>query len=179
MTNIDTAFGRPHDDEYAPFYAGYVGLVPAGDVRHHLRAQLQETLATLTGVTDAVANKAYGPGKWTLKEVVGHMSDAERVFAYRLLRIARADATPLSAFDENAWVPASGAGDRSLDNLLLEFVAVRFATSALLDSLSPDAWVRRGTASGKSISVRALAYIAAGHERHHVRILRERYLGNG
>jgi hypothetical protein len=176
MTNIDSAFGRPTEDEYAPFYNGYVGLVPAGEVRQHLRSQLQETLATLAGVSNDVANGAYGPGKWTLKEVVGHMSDAERVFAYRLLRIARADATPLSAFDENAWVPTSGAGGRSLENLLLEFVSVRFATLSLLDSLSAEAWTRRGTASGKSISVRALAYIAAGHERHHLRIIRERYL---
>jgi hypothetical protein len=176
MTTIDATFGRPNEDEYAPFYGGYVNLVPGGDVRQQLRAQLHETLATLTGVSDAVANKAYGPGKWTLKEVVGHMSDAERVFAYRLLRIARADETPLPGFDENMWVPASGANVRTLDSLLLEFVSVRAATLSLLESLSADAWVRRGTASGKTISVRALAYVVAGHERHHLRIIRERYL---
>lgn len=178
MTTIDQPFERPRADEFAPFYAGYIALIPDGDVRQHLRGQLDETFATLTGVSDAVANGAYAPGKWMLKEVVGHMADAERVFAYRMVRIARADETPLSAFDENAWVPASGASARTLDSLLTEFGSVRAATLSLLESLSPEAWVRRGTASGKTVSVRALAYICAGHERHHMRIVRERYLGN-
>lgn len=178
MTNIDQTFGRPRDDEFAPFYAGYIALIPGGDVRQHLRVQLDETLATLTGVSNAAANSAYAPGKWTLKEVAGHIADAERVFAYRMLRIARADETPLSAFDENQWVPASGASGRTLGSLLIEFASVRAATLSLLESLSAEAWVRRGTASGKTISVRALAYICAGHERHHMRTVRERYLAN-
>ena len=176
MTSAASEPGRPDADEFAPFYAGYVALVPAGDVRRHLRVQMHETLATLSGTGDAVGNRAYGAGKWTLKEVIGHMSDAERVFAYRLLRIARADETPLSAFDENLWVPASCANARSVDSLLLEFSAVRLASVALADALPPEAWTRRGTASGKTISARALAYIMAGHETHHLRIIRERYL---
>jgi hypothetical protein len=104
------------------------------------------------------------------------MSDTERVFGYRMLRIARGDATPLPGFEQDEWVPHSSANTRSMANLVMEFAAVRAATIALVDSLSAEAWVRKGTASGHTISARALAYIAAGHERHHLNIIRERYL---
>lgn len=167
---------RPKADEYAEFYGSYVARVPDGDVRDHLRTQLHETIALLSGVPDAKAEQAYGAGKWTLKEVLLHMSDAERVFNYRLLRIARGDATPLSAFDENAWVPHSCANRRSMTSLVLEFAAIRASTLQLMDSLTDEAWARRGTASGHAVSARALAYICCGHERHHVVIIRERYL---
>ncbi len=167
---------RPADDEFAPYYGGYIALVPGGDVRDHLRQQLHETLATLTGVGDDVATRAYGPGKWTLKEVLSHICDAERVFAYRLLRIARGDETPLPGFEQDHWIPTSGANTRTLASLLIEFASVRAATLTLLASLPDEAWARRGTASGKVLSARALAYITAGHEKHHMRIIRERYL---
>lgn len=173
---MSTSLVRPGSDEYAPFYHGYVDHVPDGDVRDHLRTQIHETIALLSGISDARAERAYGAGKWTLKEVVGHMCDTERVFGYRLLRIARGDLTPLPGFEQDEWVPRSGANQRSLANLILEFAAIRAATLLLVDSLSDEAWLRRGTASGRSISARALVYICAGHERHHVNIMRERYL---
>lgn len=167
---------RPSTDEYFEYYGTYISLVPDGDVRDILRAQLSETIAVLGGVPDAKANKAYGPGKWTLKESLLHMCDAERVFGYRMLRVARGDATPLPGFDQDAWVPRSCANDRAMSSLLMEFAAIRGSTLALVDSISPEGWVRTGSASGHKISARALAYIAAGHERHHMKIFRERYL---
>jgi hypothetical protein len=167
---------RPTADEYFEYYGKYIALVPDGDIRDHLRTQLSETVAVLSGVTDAKAEKAYGAGKWTLKESVLHMTDAERVFSYRMLRVARGDATPLPSFDQDAWVPHSCANTRTLSNLVMEFAAVRASTLALVDSITPEGWLRTGTASGHSISARALAYITAGHERHHLIITRERYL---
>ena len=167
---------RPGSDEYFEYYGRYIALVPEGDVRDHLRAQLFETVALLECVAEAKAEQAYGAGKWTLKEVVLHMSDTERVFGYRMLRIARGDTTPLPGFEQDEWVPHSCANARPMSSLVLEFAAVRAATLALMDSLPAEAWVRKGTASGHTISARALAYIAAGHERHHVAIIRERYL---
>ncbi|MGH7656490.1 MAG: DinB family protein [Gemmatimonadaceae bacterium] len=167
---------RPASDEFFEYYNPYISLVPEGDVRDHLRAQLSETVALLSGVSDAKAEQAYGAGKWTLKEVVLHMADAERVFGYRMVRIARGDATPLAGFEQDAWVPHSCANARALSSLIMEFAAVRASTLALIDGLPAEAWVRKGTASGHTISARALAYIAAGHERHHLSIIRERYL---
>ena len=167
---------RPAADEHAPYYGTYVSLVPEGDVCDHMRAQLHETIALLSGVNDAQAARAYGPGKWTLKEALLHVIDAERVFSYRMLRVARGDATPLPGFEQDDWVPESGANSRSVASLLLEFSAVRAATLLLMESIEPAAWTRRGTASEKPVSARALAYICAGHERHHQRIFRERYL---
>jgi hypothetical protein len=167
---------RPKSDEFAEFYASYVARVPDGDVRDHMRTQLFETVSLLEGVSEEKAEKAYGVGKWTLKEVVMHMSDAERVFSYRMMRIGRSDTTPLASFDENAWVPHSCANARTMASLVLEFATVRAGTLALMDGMPSNAWTRTGTASGHTISARALAYIVAGHERHHVAIVRERYL---
>lgn len=166
---------RPGVDEYAPFYASYVALVPDGEVTRTLAGQGEGFLRLLEDIGDGKAAFAYAAGKWTIKEVVLHMSDAERIFAYRVLRMARGDATPLASFDENAYTPMSGANDRPLDTLLGEFAAVRGATLALLRGIPEEAWVRRGVASGRDVSVRALAWIAAGHAMHHERILRERY----
>lgn len=167
---------RPATDEYAPYYGKYISLVPEGDVRQLLRQQLSETLAMLSGVPEDRAGKAYGPGKWTLKESVLHIIDTERVFGYRLLRIARGDETPLPGFEQDDWVPRSGANARALASLLLEFATVRASTLMLIESVESAAWTRRGTASGNGISARAAAYVIAGHERHHQRVLRERYL---
>ena len=168
--------GRPRDDEYAPYYATYVNAVPDGDVRDHLRTQIHETLALLSGISEAAAGKGYAPGKWSLKEVVGHLCDAERVFAYRLLRVARGDETPLPGFEQDPWVPASKANERTMASLLLEFATIRASTMQLVDSLGDEAWTRIGTESGKPVSARALAYVAAGHELSHLSIIRERYL---
>ena len=167
---------RPASDEYAPYYDAYVSTVPDGDIRDLLRLQLNDTIALLANVDDARAAKGYGPGKWTLKESILHLIDAERVFAYRLLRVARGDQTPLPGFEQDEWVPQSGANGRSVASLLLELSTVRASTVLLIGSIEPAAWVQRGTASGKPISARALAYIIAGHERHHQQVFRERYL---
>ena len=166
----------PDPDEYAPFHAAYIAMVTEGDVRHVLRRQVPELTAMLSGVPEDRAAAGYAPGKWSLKEMLLHVIDAERVFGYRLLRIARGDATPLPGFEQDDWVPHSGANARAMPELLLELAAVRAATILLVDSLADDAWVRRGVASGHTVSARALAYIIAGHVRHHQGIMRERYL---
>ena len=174
------AIPRPGADEYAPYYGKYIDLVPEasgeGALAELLERQIEETRSALGGLPDARALHRYAAGKWSIKEVVGHVTDAERVFAYRALWIARADPTPLAGFDENAFVPPGRFDARTLSDLLGELAAVRRATVALLRGLPADAVARRGTASGKPVSVRALAYIIAGHERHHLRILKERYL---
>jgi hypothetical protein len=167
---------RPQPGEYAPYYARYIERVPPGDILTILRDQLEDTRELLRRVPGSRADHAYAPGKWTIKEVVGHIADAERVFAYRALRIARGDTTPLPGFDENAYVPAGRFGDRPLGQLAEELAAVRTATVALLNGLPAGAWERTGTASDTTVSVRALAAIIAGHELHHRAILEERYL---
>jgi hypothetical protein len=172
-----TSVRRPGTGEYDPHYETYIKLLPEPelDLNLVLKEQMKETHALLKGVKDDKANFAYAPGKWTVKEVVGHMSDVERVMSYRALCIARSDHTPLPSFDENAWVPAAKFGRLELHQLLDEFMAVRQATIHLLNELEPEAFQRKGTASNKSISVRALFYIIAGHERHHVKLFHERY----
>lgn len=174
------AITRPGADEFAPYYGKYIERVPAADgdgvFLDLLGRQLGETKALLGGLAEARALHRYAPGKWSVKEVVGHLCDSERVFAYRAMRIARGDETPLASFDENAFVPPGRFDERPLADLIAEFAVVRQATVALFRGLPVESLVRRGTASGKTVSVRALAYIIAGHERHHVEILRERYL---
>lgn len=172
-------YERPDPSEYAPFYAGYIAGVPDGDLVAMLERQVEETAAMMAPLTERRGDFAYAPGKWTIKEVLCHVVDAERVFAYRALRIGRGDPTPLAPFDENAWAPNSGAGARTIADLVAELRTVRAATLALLRHFPAEAPTRRGTASGKEISVRALGWIIAGHERHHQRILRERYLEAG
>jgi hypothetical protein len=171
-----TEYPRPGADEYAPFYAGYVAEVPEGDVLDLLLHQTDQALATLRPLPAARWRHRYAPGKWSVAQVLGHITDAERIFAYRALRIARGDQTPLAAFDENAFMAGAGFDERAPAGLLTEYVAVREATLALFRGLPPGAGERRGVASGAGISVRALLYIIAGHERHHLRVLHERYL---
>lgn len=169
-------FARPNPDEYAPAYARYVDRVPAGDIADVLHGQVGDTLALLRGLPEDRAGFAYAPGKWTVKTVVGHVADVERVMAYRALSIGRGDAAPLPGFEENDWAPMGRFDDRSLDDLLDELVAARDSTVALLRGLPDDAWERRGVASEAPVSVRGLACIIAGHELHHRAVLRERYL---
>ncbi|NOT10195.1 MAG: DinB family protein [Gemmatimonadales bacterium] len=169
-------YGRPEPTEYAAFYAGYVGGVPEGNLLDTLARQGKETAELLGSLPVGKADYAYAPGKWTIKEVAAHMADAERVMTYRALRIARGDQTPLPGFDENAWAPLSGAGQRTMPDLIEELSTVRAATLTLFRHLPEAAPTRKGTANNASITVRALAWIVAGHERHHLKVLRERYL---
>jgi hypothetical protein len=169
------SLARPEPHESAPFYHGYISEVPGESIGKYLVEQLPDLERLVAPLDDTAALARYAPGKWSVKEIVGHLTDSERIFAYRLMRIARRDATPLPGFDENAYVPAGEFDSRSLAALVGEFGAVRLGTIALVDGLPPDAWTRRGQASGKSITPRALAYIIVGHTVHHVRVLRERY----
>lgn len=171
---------RPEADEYDDFYAGYVARVPPGDLVEILETQIDETHDLVEGLSDAEADYAYAPGKWTVKEVLGHLADSERVLAYRALRFARTDATDLPGFDENAWVPPGSFGDRTPESLAEELRSVRAASVHLFRGLPAEAWTRTGTANGAPVSVRALACIIAGHELQHRSTLVERYgLGAG
>lgn len=172
---MTAALTRPAAGEYAPYYGTYIDKVPEGDLLQILENQRRETRSLLGGLSDAKALHRYAPGKWSVKEVVGHLTDSERVFSYRALRFARGDAKPLPGFDENSWVPPGKFDARPLEDLAAEFDAVRRATIALLRTFDAEALQRRGVASDNPVSVRALAYIIAGHERHHVGILHERY----
>jgi hypothetical protein len=170
------AIAAPEPSEYAPYYGKYVTLVPGADAVAALEDQPRETLALLSTLSEEQGDYRYAPDKWSIKEMLGHVIDGERVFAYRALRFARKDGTPLASFEQDDYVRASNCGDRRLADLIEEFVAVRRATVWLFRTLSPEAWMRRGVASDNPVSVRAVAYIIAGHELHHRRILKEKYL---
>ena len=167
---------RPKADEYAAAFSGYVARVAEDeDIEAVLASQLDEVLNWLNRIPEVRGDYRYAPGKWSIKEVVGHLSDTERVFAYRALRIGRGDTTPLSSFDDQAYVPELRAGDRTVADMAGEWGDVRRATIALLRNLPTAAWQRRGTASDQPITVRALAYVIAGHARHHLEVLEKRY----
>lgn len=167
--------GRPESDEYGAYYASYIGRVPDGDMCGQLAQQLDEARALLAPLSPEQTDFRPKPDDWNILEVLGHVTDAERVFAYRALRIARGDGTPLASFDQDLYVANGNFSGRTLADLLEEFTTVRHATLALFRTLSDEAWQRRGTASNSPISVRALAYIIAGHELHHMADFRQRY----
>jgi len=170
------ALARPESNEYAAYYEKYVSLVPEGGVVETIERQGAETLALLRGLPEGRGAHRYEPGKWSVKQVVGHIIDTERIFAYRALAIARGESQPLPGMDQEEYMAGADFDARTLADLADEFEAVRRSTVLLFRHLSPEAWARRGTASDNEVTVRALAYILAGHEAHHVRILRERYL---
>ncbi len=170
------AYNRPDPNEHAEYFGNYIAQVPDGDLLQTLERHGKEFAGFLKGIPEAKGDFAYGPGKWTIKEVICHISDGERVFTYRAMRIARGDTVPLPGFDENAWVPMSGAKDRTLADLIAEFEAVRAASLSLFRHLTPEAIARRGIASNREVTVRAIAWVVAGHAIHHQKILRERYL---
>src|ERR1700741_4113023 len=175
MEPKNAATPRPQRDEYAPYYETYVSKVPGNDVVSLLEAQRLQMAQIFGGRSEREGNFRYAPGKWTVKEVLGHISDSERVFTYRALRIARGDTTPMEAFEQDDYVRGGSFGDRTLADLAAEFDYVRGASIALFRSLSPGAWGRRGVANKNEVTVRALAFIVAGHELHHRAILDERY----
>jgi hypothetical protein len=161
--------GRPGADEYRPFYDTYISLVPDSDIIAQLDTQNEETVATLRPFTAAQAEWRPAPGGWNAKEVVGHLADVERVFAFRALWFARNDATPLPGMDQETFMAGANFADRSLDDLVAELVAIRRASLVFFRSLDAAAWARSGVADGSPVSVRALAYIIAGHELHHAK----------
>jgi hypothetical protein len=166
--------GRPGPDEFSGFNAGYVALVPEDDVLGALASQLDDVRRAADALR-ARETFRYAPGKWSVREVFGHLIDGERVFAYRAICIARGEQAGLPGFDENAYVAQSGADAQPLADLLDELVLTRQSTVAGLRRLDAAAWARRGTANGNPVSVRGLAFIMAGHVRHHLKILAERY----
>jgi hypothetical protein len=165
---------RPEATEYAPFYANYIALVPDGDIVDVLEEQRRELVALLRDTSEEQGNTRHAPYTWSVKEVIGHITDAERVFGYRALCIARAEQTPLPGFDENAYVRSAGFDAYRLSDLVSEFDFLRRSHVCFFRGLNAAAAQRRGTANNAAVSVRALAYIIAGHTRHHHLILRKR-----
>ena len=166
---------RPEPTEYAEFYANYVSKVPGTDAVSILESQRLQMVQLFAGRSERDGSFRYAPDKWTVKEVLGHITDTERIFAYRALRIARGDQTPLPGFEQDDFVKNGGFSERTLADLAEEFALVRAASIALFRSFPEAAWARRGVASEKEVTVRALAFITAGHQIHHRMILEERY----
>lgn len=166
----------PDRTEAAAYYFTYIDQVPEGDIRELLESQGRETLDLLAGISDAESRHRYAPGKWSIREVVQHLCDCERLFVFRALWFARGFDSALPSFDQTIAAAAARADERPWDGVVEEFRAVRAATVVFFQSLPPDAWARRGTASDRPFTVRALAYLASGHVIHHTKILRERYL---
>lgn len=167
--------GRPVPGDYAPFYQPYLDASAPVDDALELLERQNAVLTSMAAWPEARAGHRYADGKWSVAQVVGHMADTERVFAYRLLRIARGDSTPLSGFDENAWQLEAGFESRTLASVVAELAAVRLASLALIRSLDDAAIGREGMASGKRVTARALVWLVAGHFAHHVAILHDRY----
>jgi DinB superfamily len=165
---------RPDASEFASAYAQYIALVPEGDIMLVVKSSTASTLALLAGIADTDAHVCHPPYTWTIAQVVGHLIDCERVFGYRALRFARADSTPLPGFDENTYAQSAAHDHIPLGSLVSEFEHLRRSHLAFFEHLPQEAWSRRGTANNAEVSVRALAYILVGHERHHVAILRKR-----
>jgi hypothetical protein len=165
---------RPQPSEYSGFNAAYVALATDHDILAALGTQLDEALTLLSGLSEKVANTRHAPYTWSVKQVVGHITDAEREFGHRAFRFARNDPTPLPGFDENPYVANAPFEACPLSDLLSEFEWVRRANQAMLRRLPPEAWTRTGVANGSPVTVRALAYILVGHARHHLTILRKR-----
>lgn len=168
---------RPAPTEYASWFDRYIALVPDGPIVEMLERQLEDTQRLLHGLPPEKAQHAYAPGKWTVCELVGHVADSERVFAYRALCFARGETQGLPGFDEKMYAAnATDRGGQPFSAVIDDYAAVRRATLSLLRGFTPKDWERRGIANDKEITVRAQAWVIAGHERHHVKVLKERYL---
>lgn len=170
--------GRPATSEYRPFYETYISLVPDGDIVALLEQQIAEMVDTLTPFTAEQAKWRPAPGEWNAKEIVGHMADAERIFAFRAFWFARNDASPLPGMDQDDFMAGANFAERSFDDLIAELIAVRRASMTLLTSLNAAAWARSGVADGSPVTVRALAYTIAGHAMHHAKDF-PKHLGMG
>ncbi len=173
-----TVIIRPSTDEYAHYYEAYVNLVQEDNIVQLLESQLEIVVNLLRDLPEEKGLYRYADGKWSLKEVIGHISDTERIMSYRLLRVARGDATPLAGFDENDYVQGAFFDSSKLEDLLEDFSNVRRSTISLLRGLSEEALSRKGIANNSVISARALAYILVGHQMHHLTVIQERYLSH-
>lgn len=169
---------RPQPSEYDPYYQKYIGLVPEDEIVPALESQISELKGLFDGVPEEKGTFAYDDGKWSVKEVISHLIDGERIFAYRAFRIARGDRTPIEGFEQEGYIENAHANRRSFGELLNEFKLLREANLLFFKNLEAGDWVRTGIANNVEISVRSLAWIMAGHIRHHTAILRERYLTN-
>lgn len=167
---------RPDRSEYDPYYEGYVALVANDDIFDTLDAQPKNLQDLLTAIPDEKGEYRYAEGKWSVKELVGHLIDGERMFAYRVFRISRGDQTPIEGFEQDGYIENAFSNGRSFADLVEEFSLLRRANMIFFNNLTDDGWDRVGTANNVSVSVRALAYIMAGHIDHHLNILKERYL---
>jgi hypothetical protein len=176
MNSTATASLRPQPGEYAPYYEKYLSPIQGNDILATLDEQRRQMVLLLSGRTEADGDLRYAPEKWSLKEVLGHINDTERVMSYRALRISRNDPTPMEGFEQDDYVRNGPFGRRALADLIEDYIAVRRATVSLFRNLDEAAWTRRGVANKNEVTVRALAYIVAGHELHHRRILEEKYL---
>lgn len=172
---MNATIGRPEADELASAFVKDVNLVPGDDILTQLDRQLETTLSFFKDITEERSLYRYAPEKWSIREVLGHVIDAERIMAYRALRFSRGDRTPVPGFEQDDYVKLASSNDRSLQDLTAEFELVRKANLCMFRSLSAEAWQRRGVANENEVSVRALAYIIAGHELHHLEVLRSRY----
>ncbi|HEX9960929.1 MAG TPA: DinB family protein [Pyrinomonadaceae bacterium] len=167
---------RPEKNEYAEYYETYVSLVEETDIVSALQHQLSEMENLFAEITEEKGAYAYAEGKWSIKQLVGHMIDGERIFSYRALRISRSDLTPIEGFEQDGYIENANFNAAKLSDLLDEFALVRRANILLFKNLTAGAWSRTGTASDAEVSVRALAYIMVGHFRHHANVLKTRYL---
>lgn len=165
--------GFPARDEYAEYYADYVSRAQTPDLAEALESQMNQTLAFVSRFNDETAGTTRGTRNWSIKEVLGHLCDAERVFSYRAFRFSRADATPLASFEQDDYIAAAKYNSRSLESLKAEYSSLRRATLELWKGLSDEMKLRRGVASGKPVSVRALFHITLGHDRRHLEIMRQ------
>lgn len=167
---------RPIASEYPEYYQPYVNLVPDGDLLSILKGHLAQTVAALEGISEEDGRFRYASGKWSIKEVLGHMTDTERIMSYRLLRIGRGDQTPLAGFEENEYIEGSEFDQLPIKTILEDFTATRNATISLIKNMPFSAWERKGYANNQEQTTRAIAWIITGHAMHHLKIINERYL---
>ena len=169
---------RPDANEYNPYYSTYINLIPNGDIIRILEQQMKETNLLLKDISDSEGHFRYAPNKWSIKEVIGHIVDTERIMAYRLLSIARGETAELPGYNDDMYVLRAAFDKQSMQDLLENLIVVRQSTLYLLRSLDKEAWSQRGNANNSEVTVRALAYIIAGHELHHLQSIKERYLSS-
>jgi hypothetical protein len=168
--------GIPQPDEAASYYFRYIDLVSDGNILQVLRTQMEEALSLFSGISEEKSLHRYQPEKWSIRELLGHINDAERVFTYRALTFARGDAGPLPGFDQDPWVSSAHADSYTWASHVEDFQAVRLATLTMLRNVSPEVWMRRGVASDNPFTVRALGFIVAGHAAHHLSVMKDKYL---